>query len=113
MRTLFRRQPALAYALIPIPYLAAETLLFAWTNAMERWLGWDGLLWQCTGALALTMFVLGPLCFIGTGAACAYHSVKRLRRREAVRKHAVLLLIGAVTVVLSVLFLRWYWLKTA
>lgn len=109
MRKLIRSERALICALFPILYAAAAGLLFAATNAMERYLEWDGLLWQCLGALSLTLFVLGPLCFIGTGIACIYHSVKKLRGREAVRKHVILILVALATIGLSAAFFVWYW----
>lgn len=113
MKKWFRSERALVYALVPIPYCAVTGLLFALTNGMERYLGWNGLLWQCLGALALTLYVFGPICFMCTGAGCMYHCVKKLRSREAVRKHGILLLVALVTIVASLAFFRWYWYGSA
>lgn len=109
MKVWFRRNRPLFYALFPVPYLAAEGILFLMIKVMERYLNWDGLIWQCAGALLLTLFVLGPVCFVCTGIACVCHSAEKLRRREEVRKHVILLLIGLITVCASAAFFWWYW----
>lgn len=101
------------YAVLPIPYLAVDGLLFFATNAMQRYLNWDGLLWQCLGALALTMFVLAPLCFIISSIACICHAAKKLRAGEAVRKNTALIVIALATIVLSATWFWWYWYASA
>lgn len=98
---------ALFYAVLPVPYMAADALLFAAINAMKLYLDWDGLLWQCLGALAFTMFVLAPLCFVGTGIACISHAVKKVRTGEKARMNAILIAVGLATIALSAL---WFWL---
>ena len=111
MKAFYREHRAMVLALIPVQYSAMTALLDFLTDAMMIYLGWDGLLWQCTGALAMTLFVLGPVCFVCTGSACAYHSVKKIRSREQVGRHVILLLAGLATVVLSAAFFKWYWYK--
>lgn len=109
LKKMIRAHRALFYALIPVPYILANVILFLAGNAMLNVLGWDGLLWQCTGALSLTLFVLAPPCFVCTGLAGVYHAVQKLRRREAVREHVIVLIAAAVTVAASAGFFWWYW----
>ena len=100
---------ALFYAVLPVLYLVLDGLLYIATNAMQLYLEWDGLLWQCLRALALTMFVLAPLCFIFSSIGCITHAVKKLRAGEAVRKNAALIVIAVVTIALSAVWFWWYW----
>lgn len=109
MRKKLRSERALILALFPIPYLAVTWLLSAVTDAMQKYLNWDGLLWQCVGALALTMFVLGPLCFIGSSIACIYYAWGKLRSRESVRKHIILIIAALATIGLSIVWFKWFW----
>ena len=109
MKVLYRRHRALALALIPVVYLVLQKLLFVLADVMRYALKWDGLMWQCTGALAYTMFVLGPVVFVCTGLACLVRSVQKLCRKEQVRRHAALIPVALATAVLSALYFWQYW----
>lgn len=109
MKKLFRKERALLCALFPIPYILVSLLLSALTSALNRYLGWEGLLWQCMGALSLTLFVLGPMFIIISDVACIYYAARELRSRSSVRKNTLLILIALATIVLSVIWFRLYW----
>lgn len=109
MKVIYRRHRALILALIPLPYLLIQNLLFFLASLMQRNPNTDALMWQCTSATAYTMFVLAPPCFFCTGIACAVHSMKKLCRREQVVRHAILLPVGLATVILSAVYFWQYW----
>jgi len=111
LRKWLRSERALAFALFPVVYLAVEWLISALIAAMERYLGWYGLMWQCLGALKLTLFVLAAPCFIFTGCACLRHAVRKVRNGEAVRKHVILIIVALATIIASALWFKWYWYK--
>ena len=109
LKKMIRAHRALFYALIPVPYIVVNALLFVAGNAMRTHPALDDLLWQCTGALSLTLFVLAPPCFVCTGLAGIYHAVQNLRHRKAVREHIIVLVAAAATVIASAGFFWWYW----
>ena len=106
LRKMVRRERALVCALFPIPYIAATLLLFGITSLMQYRLYSVGLLWQCLSAFGYTLYVLAPLCFVFSGGLCVYHAVRGLRRREAIRKNAILIAVAVATIVLSAV---WFW----
>jgi len=109
LKKLLQTQAAAAYALFPIPYLLLQRFCFFAADAMLLYLEWDGLLWQCTSALGFTMFSLAPLIFTCTGIASITHSVKKLRIREGIRKHVILISIALATIAASAAYFWWYW----
>ena len=111
LRKWLRSERALALALFPVPYAAVYGLLIALITALELYLNSYGLLWQCMSALKLTLFVLGPLVFVCTSGASIYHSARKLRNREAVRKHVILIIVELAVIIASVLWFKWYWYK--
>ncbi len=109
MKVLYRRHRALILALVPAPYLLLQSLLFLLANVWRSNPETDALLWQSTSAVAYTMFVMGPPCFFCTGISCFCRSVQKLRRKEEVRKHAILIPVALATVVLSAVYFWHYW----
>lgn len=109
MKVIYRRHRALILALIPLPYLALQALLFFLASLMQSNPETDALLWQSTSAVAYTLFVLGPVVFFCTGISCLFRSVQKLRRKEQVRRHAILIPVALLTVVASAVYFWQYW----